>query len=249
MKAYPTAIGEAMNFVTDRTIRFIQEIREVQSIADLENFMAKTLEEFQIEYFALFELGRESRPGAGALMNFPNEWVVRYLERRYEYSDPVHIKVVQTKSPFLWNTLEPEGYLNHKPRRIFLERGEFGLKDGCTFPILDTNGYTAVISFVARRLEDDPRLFPAMQLISHYFHGKYKELCGDNIYPVPNLSPRERECLTWAAAGKTEFEIGEILSISAATVHTHMDHARQKLGVGTTIQAIVEAMRHHLIRA
>lgn len=238
-----------MDFVTDRTVRFIQDIRSIKSLEALAAFMAKTLSGFQIEHFSLFELGAESKPGAGALTNFPDEWGARYLDCRYEYNDPVHIKVIRTKAPFLWNTLEPEGYLDRQARNIFFEGGEFGLKDGCTFPIFSTNGYTAVITYAARRIEDDPRLFPAMQLISLYFHGKYRELSGYDSRPVPNLSPRERECLKWAAAGKTEFEIGEILSISAATVHTHMVRVRRTLGVSTTVQAVVEAMRHHLIRA
>jgi len=236
-----------MNFIIDQTVRFIQEIRGIKSLNSLSDFMTKTLAKFEIEHFSLFELGRDSKPGAGALTNFPAEWGMRYLEKRYEYNDPVHTKIVRTKAPFLWNTLEPEGYLSRKARRIFGEGGEFGLKDGCTFPIFSINGYTAVITYAARRLEDDPKLFPALQLISLYFHGKYIELSGTKAKPVPNLSARERECLRWAGIGKTEFEIGKILSISAATVHTHMDHARRKLGASTTTQAVVEAMGHHLI--
>jgi DNA-binding CsgD family transcriptional regulator len=238
-----------MDFVTERTVRFLEDLKGIDKLDALADFMSKTLTEFQIEYFSLFELGCESKPGDGALAQFPTEWGQRYLEKKYEYNDPVHSKVLRTKAPFLWKTLQAEGYLDGKGRKIFHEGGEFGLKDGCTFPIFGTNGYTAVITYAANRLEDDPRLFPAMHLISLYFHGKYRDLAQNSELPPPDLSPRERECLKWAGKGKTEFEIGEILRISAATVHTHIEHARQKFGVHTTIQAVMEAMRHHLITA
>ncbi len=64
---------------------------------------------------------------------------------------------------------------------------------------------------------------------------------------IPPLSPRERECLQWLVAGKGDWEIGQILSISEKTVNTHVERAKHKLGVATRAQAIVAALRHRLI--
>lgn len=63
------------------------------------------------------------------------------------------------------------------------------------------------------------------------------------------LSPREVECLRWAAAGKTDTEIGVILSISARTTRFHIENAKKKLGVATRIQAVAEALRLKAIAA
>jgi DNA-binding CsgD family transcriptional regulator len=52
------------------------------------------------------------------------------------------------------------------------------------------------------------------------------------------LSPRERECIGWAAEGKSCWEIGQILNISRRTVAFHLDNAKGKLGVRTNIQAV-----------
>jgi LuxR family transcriptional regulator, quorum-sensing system regulator BjaR1 len=57
------------------------------------------------------------------------------------------------------------------------------------------------------------------------------------------LTPREREVLTWAAAGKSAWETATILSISQKTVTHHLDHIRRKLGVANTTQAVVAALR------
>lgn len=61
------------------------------------------------------------------------------------------------------------------------------------------------------------------------------------------LSDREREALAWAARGKTFEEVAEIMRISRRTVEFHLDNARNKLGVGSRIEAAVKAAVLRLI--
>lgn len=60
---------------------------------------------------------------------------------------------------------------------------------------------------------------------------------------LPVLTPRQLECLRWAAEGKSSVDIASILCISPATVDGHIADACARLGVRTRIQAIVEAYR------
>jgi DNA-binding response OmpR family regulator len=62
------------------------------------------------------------------------------------------------------------------------------------------------------------------------------------------LREREVETLTWAARGKTFWEIGEILGLSKRTVEFHLENARMKLGVATRTQALIKATTGHLIQ-
>jgi DNA-binding response OmpR family regulator len=62
------------------------------------------------------------------------------------------------------------------------------------------------------------------------------------------LREREVETLTWAARGKTFWEIGEILGVSKRTVEFHLENARRKLGVATRTQALIKAATGHLIQ-
>jgi DNA-binding response OmpR family regulator len=62
------------------------------------------------------------------------------------------------------------------------------------------------------------------------------------------LREREVEALTWAARGKTFWEIGEILGLSKRTIEFHLDNARRKLGVATRTQALIKAATGHLIQ-
>ncbi len=55
------------------------------------------------------------------------------------------------------------------------------------------------------------------------------------------LSHRQLECLSWAEAGKSARDIGQILGISQRTVEKHLEQACGVLGVRTRIQAVVRA--------
>jgi DNA-binding CsgD family transcriptional regulator len=52
------------------------------------------------------------------------------------------------------------------------------------------------------------------------------------------LTRREVQCLRWAAAGKTDGEIGIILSLSVSTVRFHLRNASTKLGATGRAQSI-----------
>jgi DNA-binding NarL/FixJ family response regulator len=60
---------------------------------------------------------------------------------------------------------------------------------------------------------------------------------------TPRLSPREREVLALAADGLTARQIAGRLGIRETTVSTHLARTYKKLGTGTRISAIKEALR------
>lgn len=55
------------------------------------------------------------------------------------------------------------------------------------------------------------------------------------------LSRREVECLRWAAVGKTDLEIGMIISRSRATIRFHIHNATTKLDAVSRSQAVFKA--------
>ena len=52
--------------------------------------------------------------------------------------------------------------------------------------------------------------------------------------------------MRWVAAGKTDWEIGTILSISATTVKFHVNRARAKLGARMRAQAAARLVLYGL---
>ena len=63
----------------------------------------------------------------------------------------------------------------------------------------------------------------------------------------PKLSPREIECLQWAAAGKSDADIATLVGISPATAHFHIERAKKRLGVKTRVEAVAAGVLHGVV--
>ncbi|GHA06037.1 DNA-binding response regulator [Streptomyces tauricus] len=66
---------------------------------------------------------------------------------------------------------------------------------------------------------------------------------------VPSLTPRETEVIVLLTQGKSNAEIAEKLSVSTATVRSHVHHLLRKLGVGSRAQAVAVAYETGLMAA
>lgn len=73
------------------------------------------------------------------------------------------------------------------------------------------------------------------------FVATYEDAIGGPDAPPARLTRREIQCLKWAAAGKTDAEISEIVEISLPTVRFHVTNAARKLGVAGRSQAVQRA--------
>ncbi|MBF0346636.1 MAG: LuxR family transcriptional regulator [Magnetococcales bacterium] len=81
-----------------------------------------------------------------------------------------------------------------------------------------------------------------------FMHMKYIELRGWRPPGgVFELTQREKECLRWAADGKTSWETGLILKISERTVIFHITNAQRKLMASNKIQAVARAILYNMI--
>ena len=74
---------------------------------------------------------------------------------------------------------------------------------------------------------------------------RLREMASDDL--VGALSPRELDCLHWAAVGMTTKEIADRLDISDHTVNEYIASAMRKLGAATRTQAVLRAIALELI--
>jgi LuxR family quorum sensing-dependent transcriptional regulator len=100
-----------------------------------------------------------------------------------------------------------------------------------------------------RDLDLTPRTKPAIHLMAMYAFERARTI----LQPLERrrtdgLTPREREALTWAAAGKSAADTGQILGITERTVTAHLVSACQKLGAANKVQAVARAVHERLIR-
>jgi DNA-binding CsgD family transcriptional regulator len=121
--------------------------------------------------------------------------------------------------------------------------------DGLIIPIRIADKLEGIVMLGGR----NPKMEPVVRSSLHLFaQCAVEHVLEFELKPrrrEGGLSPREVECLRWAAAGKTDAEIGRILTISPRTTRFHIENAKKKLGVATRIQAVTEALRLRAIAA
>jgi LuxR family transcriptional activator of conjugal transfer of Ti plasmids len=224
--------------------RFIDRLAESSDVATLRAGMAEIAIALELQCFAYLALPR--RPGGTPqqITTYPPAWAEHYLRNHYERLDPVVVQVLGSTEPFEWGLELGPAVMSKAQHQLLDEAAEFGIRCGFTVPIHDGHGAIAAVTFAAndhhtaqfrQRVEEHRRV---LQLVAMYFHAHARrKLVPDRKIDGVQLSPRELECLEWAAAGKSAWEIGHILGISRHTAAFYLGNAKVKLGVRTIVQA------------
>jgi DNA-binding CsgD family transcriptional regulator len=117
-----------------------------------------------------------------------------------------------------------------------------GLHGAVAFPVIHSGDVLAVLEFYYREEAVlTPRLTYTLGAIGSEL-GEFLSHRLSELHP-PLLTPREVEALRLVADGYTGSEIAARLSISPATVATHMGHIYERLGVSNRAAAVAVAIR------
>jgi LuxR family transcriptional regulator, quorum-sensing system regulator SinR len=139
---------------------------------------------------------------------------------------------------------------------LFRHAGALGIPtEGISYPLLAPAARAAALVVSMPLPSEEIPLFLRsygrdIQTLATLFHASMIEserppsISKDELR---RITPREREVLRWAAAGKSYWEIAIILGITERTVRFFMSNARQKLDVVSNTQAIAEAVWRGLI--
>jgi len=182
---------------------------------------------------------------------FPAAWIDRYFSQEYAHIDPVVHCSKRGNEPFLWSDAARLVRPEHGAiaRRMFGEACEFNLKAGFVVPVRAPDGGRIAMSLGGERAEVPPDVWPLISVIGAVAMGYAVEMRDREQKRLSaGLSEREAECIKWAADGKSEWEIGEILKISEHTADKHLSNARRKLGAANRAQAVANAIRWGIIR-
>ena len=194
--------------------------------------------------FAYVTVPRLSTPSPRVITNYPEAWTKRYIARHYERIDPVIRHAVNHSQAFTWGPNFAPLDASRPEKQLFDEAAQFGIKYGFTIPIRDHDGSIAVFSFAAseRRAafcRSIRRNVEVIRLLAFNFHAHARKLArATESFESTGLSPRQIECLNWAAQGKSIWEIGKIVGISERTVAFHLEKAKEKLNARNITQAV-----------
>jgi LuxR family quorum sensing-dependent transcriptional regulator len=187
--------------------------------------------------------GGESLQSGFILNSYPETWVRQYCEENYLKADPLVQEISLAQRPFFWSEALQRRHMTPFDKRIMGERASAGMTEGFIVPVYQVSGYTGVVSYAGREPRADRESRSALAMASMFLYNKLSVLHRKEERRRLDLTDRELECLRWAAVGKSDWEIGQILLISAKTVNYHIENAKRKFGVATRIQAILAAVR------
>ncbi|MEA5160911.1 LuxR family transcriptional regulator [Cereibacter johrii] len=187
-------------------------------------------------------------PMTGAVQgyaNYPDSWKMHYMRRNLHRVDPTIHKSALSIAPVDWSRFERD----ERFRAVFFAAEDFGITpQGLTVPVRGPYGDRGLLSVTRNcarpEWEKHKRaVIGELQVAAVHLHDAVMR--SDVISRAlrqPRLSAREIEVLQWAAAGKSQTDIGDILGISHRTVEVHLRSAREKLGTLSTVQAVGRAI-------
>jgi DNA-binding CsgD family transcriptional regulator len=223
------------------------------SLKEIESDFARRLEAFGVCHFVLVQALDASRRPNGALIAGPSnsEWRDFYFREKWAQHDTLMKSGLGRLAPITWRGFQRERQLEIRPRKLYEAARDFGFVDGYFMPIHMLDGSVACVSMFAQSVlpERGPAAH-ALHLMSLYYSFAARRIVrppSSARAPLVVLTPRQRECLQWVRAGKTDWEIGQIIGISEHTVIEHLDQARRRLGVRTRTQAVIEAIARGLV--
>jgi DNA-binding CsgD family transcriptional regulator len=155
--------------------------------------------------------------------------------------------------PFCWNDLDKVSPWDRHQKIMMEEAAAAGLHQGIGLGVYGANNEIAGFGIASSQPFAMPDAYPRLvAVLAHQFHMTFLELekVTATTQPPPHLSPMEREVLKWLSAGKSKWEIAQVVKsapISEHTVNTHLRRIYQKLGVTGKAQAVTKALLLRLI--
>lgn len=210
----------------------------------------KAMEDLGFRYWALCSHVDPLDPPVHAILlhNYPAAWVQYYCQAGLHEIDPVLERAGRDPLPFFWDTAFHRQPIPVPQRKLLADAAEFGLVHGYTVPIHLSwlpGALRASCSVVPGTGSIDPRSYVVVASIANAFYATLNRSHITREDPTPiKLSRRERECLALAAQGKNDRAIGELLNLSAQTVHWHLKLLLRRLNLSTRVQAVLWALEN-----
>jgi DNA-binding CsgD family transcriptional regulator len=244
----------------------LSDLESSSTVEEANNALAVIIRDLGFDSGTYIDANPTIRDPAGTVARYyfttcRTDWTGTYIAEGFVSADPVMARVPRTILPFTWSeTAFPEAPAGHEAAaRVMKAARDFGYTDGLVVPLhgRDRAG-TPNISVTTLFWSGSPEAFEAhrrrtrhaAQLAAIHHHermlsllpaGSDAEASAPVPLPVP-LSGREKDCLCWAARGKSSAETAIILGVSEATVNFHIQKTMRKFGVHTRLHAASRAI-------
>lgn len=128
------------------------------------------------------------------------------------------------------------------------------LRNVVSFPVELDEGHFCILVLSSSTAENETKISETQISQARQqaldIHQAVKGLANqDKTADVPSLTQRELDCLQWAAAGKTNWEIGTILGVTERTVRFHLGNIAGKLNTSNRYHTVAQAISLGLVKS
>jgi LuxR family quorum sensing-dependent transcriptional regulator len=230
---------------------FIDRVKEIDTVEELVAAFQGLIGQYG---FGAYCVGNATAPKLAVedrvwCATWPDGWASVWQQKNFAAVDPVVYQLLATSVPFRWSDVRQRA--DESGAEVMdVAACDFRMRDGLGIPVI-RHGQTIGITIAGEQCDLSERDKGSLHMAAIYFQARLEKLRAAAPRPVKQkhgLTTRERDCIAWAAAGKTDWEIGQILSIAEQTVHSHVRNALRKLDAMNRTHAVAICMAHALIR-
>jgi len=236
----------------------IDSFGQIGSSQQLVEAYQNLIQQFGFKVFCIGDVSapHEARPNRVWAASWPEGWARLFQERNFAATDPVVHQMLRQHTGFRWRDVRKR--VSGVAAEVMDSARDFSMNDGFGVPVHSSKGGKIIgVSMAGPDSALDPREEASLHLATIYFEARLEALRELESKPVSEpqeltpetikLTTRERDCLSWVASGKTDWEIGQILGISAATTKEYVNRAMHKLDAVTRAQAVARAIQLYQI--
>jgi LuxR family transcriptional regulator, quorum-sensing system regulator CinR len=185
-----------------------------------------------------------------AIATYSRGWQTQYFLRDYVYADPVVARGRSAVLPFDWEAVATD---DATVLAFLADAAKHGVgRNGFSIPIRSGRGVRSLVSFTSDHSKTEWASYKQTNMVKLQRLSSLIDSAVDvkwSALPSVTLSKGERECLVWAAKGKTYQEIAEIMNLGFGGVSSYLDTARNKLHCMNLSHAIAVAIATGVIPA
>lgn len=241
-------IGSGSAAGLDLAAVFLEQVRAAPTTAALRSLLEDITPVLGFRHFALIHHADLRRPSPDLihLDNYPAVWSEQFIRNQVYLQDPVIRASLTTNAGFAWSEVPQMIRLTRTQERILEGAAKEGLGCGFTIPGCVPGERTGSCSFATMPGQPLPRhTLLVAGLVGAFAFQAGRRLTGATAASgpsVPQLSPRQRECIILVGQGKSDWEIGRILGLSEETVTQYLNTARRRYGVARRMQLVIAAV-------
>lgn len=236
---------------------FGTDLEAVETLDGLSVCFRRFIEPFGFDAFTLgiapLVKGKVDSNGAQLFSTLPQPFQEEYFQHGMEASDPMFDLMASRYQPFTKRSIEAIFDQAPHSRQVTTLAEKHGLGDALMIPMTTATRVRGVVLFCKDEAPTIALPLAAEGLLLHAASIRVMAIAEElGFGQLPSgsslLSPRECECLQFAALGRSNTEIAAALGISERTVRFHLSNACSKLGTSRRSRAITLAIQQGLIR-